>query len=108
MIISKPWGAEKVLVNNGRYVIKKIFVKEGHRLSLQYHKAKDETLLVWKGKVMLGTDIKGVGTIINIPHNTHHRIEALKDTVIYEVSTPELDDVVRLEDDYGRANDTSL
>lgn len=110
--IEKPWGYEEILVNNGRYVIKKLFVKKGHKLSLQYHNEKDETLYIVSGKCLITRhdDVTQFrtsfvsGGIINLPHKVIHRIEAITDTFIGEVSTPELEDVVRLEDDYGRAS----
>lgn len=109
--IDKPWGYEEILVNNGRYVIKKIFVNKKHRLSLQAHKVKSETLLIHKGKGVVTLDgkrvdydVSGMPKIVDISiPGTVHRIVAVRDTVIYEVSTPELDDVIRIEDDYGRA-----
>lgn len=89
--IDKPWGYEEILEKNEFYVIKRIFVKKGHRLSKQYHNKKTET---W---------IFPDGTIKHIPPKTIHRLEAKGgDLEILEVSTPELDDVVRLEDDYNR------
>lgn len=110
----KPWGYEEVLVNNDRYVVKRIFVERKHRLSLQAHKVKMETMMIYGGKgtvtladKKIGYDIRSireVPTIFDIPAGMVHRIEAAKDTVVYEVSTPELDDVTRFEDDYGRAN----
>lgn len=110
----KPWGFEEVLVNNGRYVVKKIVVWGEHRLSLQFHETKLETLLIWSGKgvVVLGDerlkheyDVKGWDPPMLIDISTAgtvHRVEAAQDTELYEVSTPELNDIVRLEDDYGR------
>jgi len=112
--VYKPWGHEEVLVHNGKYVIKKLFVKGKQRLSLQSHKVKLETLMIYGGKgiMTLGDrkfeydirDIRSLPKIVDISiPGTIHRVEAIKDTTIYEVSTPELDDVIRLEDDYGRA-----
>jgi mannose-6-phosphate isomerase len=89
-----------------------IFVTKGHRLSLQYHSKKDETMLVQQGKAILEVGktertLKSItlspGDSIHLPPMTRHRLQALEDTVIFEVSTPELDDVIRLADDYGRA-----
>ena len=111
MKIVKPWGYEELLVNNGVYVVKKLFVRKNERLSLQLHKSKKETWLVWKGKgeIVLGTEtiefeIKELPKIIDIPAGTIHRVCADTDTYIYEVSTPELEDVVRLQNDYGRVD----
>lgn len=108
----KPWGFELLFAHTPKYAGKVIFVKRGHRLSLQYHKEKDETMYLYKGKALIeveGSDgrlVKSVaepGYCVRIPPRTKHRLEAVEDTTIFEVSTPELEDVVRLEDDYGRA-----
>jgi mannose-6-phosphate isomerase-like protein (cupin superfamily) len=89
--IEKPWGYEEILEENKHYVIKRIFVKKGHRISKQYHKIKTETWIYPDGKIE------------NIPPGKIHRLEAKKkDIEIIEISTPELDDIIRLEDDYGR------
>ena len=105
--IDKPWGFEEIIVNNNRYVIKRITVKEGHRLSLQFHKEKHETWFVISGSgaITLGERVIdcSAGTLVDIPPCTVHRVYAGKGgIVIFEVSTPELEDIVRLEDDYGR------
>ena len=107
----KPWGYELLFAHTEKYAGKVIFVKKGHRLSLQYHEKKDETMYVFQGKLKAEIEQEGrmvefeanAGTRIPIPSPTKHRITALEDTYIFEVSTPELDDVVRLSDDYGRA-----
>lgn len=110
-IVPKPWGEEWWLAHTDRYAGKVLFVRKGHRFSLQYHKVKHETQFIWDGKVKmeigpdpehLETRILGPGAVTPIPPGTCHRIEALEDSHIFEVSTPELDDVVRLSDDYGR------
>jgi mannose-6-phosphate isomerase-like protein (cupin superfamily) len=107
----KPWGFELLWVHTPKYAGKLIFVKKGHRLSLQYHQRKDETLYLYQGKAIFeveGKDgqlvksIAGPGYTVRIRPLTKHRVAALKDTTLFEVSTPELDDVVRLQDDYGR------
>ena len=107
----KPWGYELLYAHTPMYVGKVIFVKQGHRLSYQYHEIKDETIYVYSGKARLDTASQGgdpessifeAGQSVRLPPGTRHRIEAIEDTVLLEVSTPELDDVVRLEDDYGR------
>ena len=109
----KPWGYELLFAHTPKYAGKVIFVKKGHRLSLQYHEKKDETMYIYMGKCMIevqrengdmSSKIFEPGQSISIPPLTKHRLEALEDTTFFEVSTPELDDVVRLEDDYGRAN----
>ena len=108
----KPWGFELLFARTPKYAGKLIFVKKGHRLSLQYHEKKDETMYFYQGKALLeieGSDGQLVpttllpGQSIRIPPNTKHRLKALEDSTIFEVSTPELEDLVRLEDDYGRA-----
>ncbi len=108
----KPWGYELLFARTPKYAGKVIFVKKGHRLSLQYHKKKDESMYIYKGKVRIeieGSDGRMVSTIaepgysIRIPPRTKHRLEAIEDTTLLEVSTPELEDVVRVEDDYRRA-----
>jgi mannose-6-phosphate isomerase len=110
--IDKPWGHELWFARTDRYAGKVLHVKQGHRLSLQYHRSKDETSYVLRGRLRLtsGTDLAemaaadlGPGDIWRNPPGTIHTIEALEDADIVEVSTPELEDVVRLEDDYGRA-----
>ena len=107
----KPWGYELLYSCTPKYAGKIIFIKKGHRLSLQYHKKKDECMYIYQGKVKIeaeGADgsmkshIAQPGYTIRIPPNTKHRLEAIEDTTLLEVSTPELEDVVRVEDDYGR------
>jgi len=108
----KPWGFELLLAHTPKYAGKLIFVRKGHRLSLQYHEKKDESIYIYAGKALLeieGSDGHMVSTIvepgqcIRIPPLTRHRLQAIEDTTLFEVSTPELDDVVRVDDDYGRA-----
>ncbi len=108
----KPWGYELLFALTPQYAGKLIFVRKGQRLSLQYHSKKDETMLVHRGKASIevgGTEetLKTViltpGESIHIAPFTRHRLLAVEDTVLFEVSTPELDDVTRLADDYGRA-----
>jgi mannose-6-phosphate isomerase len=107
----KPWGYELLFALTPKYAGKVLFVKKGHRLSLQYHQEKDETLYIYEGKALLeiqGEDGKMVkteaksGYCFRLPPLTRHRFQALEDTTFIEVSTPELEDVVRLDDDYGR------
>ncbi len=107
----KPWGYELLFALSPRYAGKVLFVKKGNRLSLQYHKVKDESLYIQDGKALLEIEDKsGVmqktealpGTCFRLPPKTKHRFTAMEDTTFLEVSTPELDDVVRLADDYGR------
>jgi mannose-6-phosphate isomerase len=111
--IEKPWGYELVYASTDRYSGKLLFIKAGEQLSLQFHKKKDETIYVHSGRVEfeigdpgkpIDTEVVAPGRAFHLPAGTVHRIRALEDTVILEVSTPELDDVVRLEDRYGRAD----
>ena len=109
--VEKPWGYELHWAKTERYVGKVLHVKAGHALSLQYHRVKDETIFLWKGKLKLdlqeGGDLVSremlPGESVHITPTTVHRMTAIEDSDIFEVSTPELDDVVRLEDRYGRS-----
>jgi len=110
--IDKPWGCEIIWAKTDTYVGKMLYIKAGNRLSLQYHAVKDETILVDRGRIKLHW--MGVGDLVprivvmvsgdsmHIPPGMVHRMEALDDTCIMEVSTTELDDVIRIQDDYGR------
>lgn len=106
----KPWGYELLFAFTPQYAGKVLFVKKGSRLSLQYHAEKDESLYVQQGKVRFTVSQHGkmtetvgeAGFCIHFPPRTIHRIEALADAYIVEVSTPQLADVFRLADDYGR------
>jgi mannose-6-phosphate isomerase-like protein (cupin superfamily) len=110
--IEKPWGYELIWAHTDRYVGKLLVVETGKRLSLQLHRVKDETIYVAAGKLRLHlenddgeivTHDMGPGEHSHIPVGRRHRFEAIERVEILEVSTPELDDVVRVEDDYGRA-----
>jgi mannose-6-phosphate isomerase len=105
-IVLKPWGEEHWLAHTDRYAAKLLIIRKGRRLSLQYHERKHETQYVEAGRVRYtlgGSElIAEPGTTIDLPPGAVHRMEALEDARIFEVSTPDLDDVVRLEDDYGR------
>jgi mannose-6-phosphate isomerase len=108
--VEKPWGYELWWAVTDRYVGKVIHVNKGHALSLQYHNRKDETIFVWAGKILFerqeGDTLVGrelvPGDAVHVTPPTVHRMTALEDSDIFEVSTPETDDVVRLEDRYGR------
>jgi mannose-6-phosphate isomerase len=108
--VEKPWGYELWWAVTDRYVGKVIHVNKGHALSLQYHNRKDETIFVWAGKILFerqeGETLVGrelvPGDAVHVTPPTVHRMTALEDSDIFEVSTPETDDVVRLEDRYGR------
>ena len=108
--IEKPWGYEIIWAETDRYAGKKLFIKQGKNLSRQYHETKDETIYVLDGhlKVEIGHPVKSVlklgpGTSFHFKPKDVHRMMAISDVILCEVSTPELDDVVRIEDDYGRA-----
>ncbi len=110
--VDKPWGYELIWAHTDVYVGKVLFVKAGHSLSLQFHRQKDESWLVQSGraKLELGDagegvlleEVIGQGAAFHYTPGTVHRVTAIEDTTILEVSTPHLDDVVRLEDAYGR------
>jgi len=109
--VAKPWGHEILWARTARYVGKILHVRKGESLSLQYHERKEETMRVLSGAVSLEvggpaeprrTVRLGPGDGWHLPPGTRHRLVALEDTDVLEVSTPELDDVVRLEDRYGR------
>ncbi|HEY7537802.1 MAG TPA: hypothetical protein VH721_07420 [Gaiellaceae bacterium] len=111
--VDKPWGYELIWALSDTYCGKVLFVRAGHSLSLQFHREKDESWLLQSGraKVELGDagrsflneEVVGPGAAFRFEPGTVHRVTALEDTTILEVSTPHLDDVVRLEDAYGRA-----
>ena len=110
--VDKPWGYELIWALTDTYCGKVLFVKAGHALSLQFHRQKDEAWYVQSGraKLELGRAGEGVlkeeviaaGSAFHYRPGTVHRVTAIDDTTILEVSTPHLDDVVRLEDAYGR------
>lgn len=114
--VPKPWGSELIWAETGDYVGKMIHIDAGAKLSLQYHEEKDESILVVKGRLLLhtGTEVADLTTRVletgeaaHIPPGLVHRFEGLEDTDLVEVSTPQLDDVVRLADDYGREGTTA-
>jgi len=108
-IVDKPWGREIWYAHTDRYAGKVLEVTAGHLLSLQKHRVKHETLYLLSGRIRLTLDEQVMdwppGQAVSISPGTVHRMEAIEDSVLLEVSTPELDDVVRLEDRYGRAVD---
>jgi mannose-6-phosphate isomerase len=110
--VDKPWGYELRWAMTDRYLGKVLHVNKGEALSLQYHERKDECQYVVNGCVdielgapdgALTTHRMRAGDTLHIAPGTRHRITAVEDTDIFEVSTPEADDVVRLSDRYGRA-----
>jgi len=110
--VEKPWGWELVWAETEHYVGKVLFVKAGESLSLQFHRVKDESWYVQSGRAKLELADAGEQTLqeeivtgpayFRFEPGTVHRVTAIDDTTIIEVSTPQLDDVVRLEDNYGR------
>ena len=110
--VDKPWGWELIWAETDRYVGKLLFVAAGESLSLQFHRLKDESWYVESGRAELELGEQGnavlkkevvlAGACFHFAPGTVHRVSALEDTLIVEVSTPQLDDVVRLEDAYGR------
>jgi mannose-6-phosphate isomerase len=110
--VDKPWGHELWFAHTDRYAGKLLYVRAGQRLSTQYHEAKDETSYLLSGRLLLSrgpsadsledTELEPGAAWRNEPRVVH-TVEALEDAVLVEVSTPELDDVVRIADDYGRA-----
>ncbi|WP_338849078.1 hypothetical protein V8J88_08995 [Massilia sp. W12] len=110
-VIEKPWGREEVIEINERYMMKKLTMWKGHRCSMQYHNIKCETIYVLSGQLRIyaGPDLEHLdariytgGETITIKPGTVHRMEAVEDSVYLEASTPEMEDVVRLSDDYKR------
>ena len=110
--VEKPWGYELIWAHTDRYVGKILHIKAGHALSVQYHNRKDETVYLLSGEIIYRvqrdgerdlTDVRlKVGDAFRITPGTVHYMEAVTDCDVLEASTPELDDVVRLKDRYGR------
>ena len=110
--VEKPWGYERIWALTDRYAGKILFVRAGHALSLQFHNEKDESWYVLSGRAqlelgeagqgVLNSEVITEGVAFHFVPGTVHRVTAIEDTTILEVSTPHLDDVVRLEDKYGR------
>ena len=108
--VTKPWGEEIIFAHTERYAGKILKIKQGGSLSLQYHVMKEESLFLFEGTMQLTLEVDGrretrpvlAGEALHFQAGTRHRMEATTDCVLFEVSTPELDDVVRLEDRYGR------
>lgn len=114
--VEKPWGHELIWAKTKDYVGKMLFIKAGHQLSLQYHEQKEETIYLSQGKMKFMYDDSGdfsgksVKEVILLPGDAHHipvkavhRMIAVEDCYVFEVSTPQLQDVVRIEDSYGRS-----
>ena len=111
--IEKPWGYELIWATTDAYVGKVLHINRGHRLSLQYHQKKVETFLLYSGRMalifeddhgQLTENVLEAGAVQHVPAGRKHRMIALDDCEVFEVSTPELDDVVRVEDTYGRGS----
>jgi mannose-6-phosphate isomerase len=110
LTVPKPWGHETIWAHSNRYVGKILHINAGHALSVQYHNRKDETVHLLSGeliyRVRLGDQLEDVvltrGQSFRITPGTVHQMEAVTDCDVLEASTNELDDVVRLEDRYGR------
>ena len=110
--VEKPWGYELHWAKTDRYVGKVIHINKGHALSLQYHNLKDETIYLFAGKLLFEIEVAGKliaremqpGEAEHVTPTTVHRMTALEDSDVLEASTPELHDVVRIEDRYGRTD----
>jgi mannose-6-phosphate isomerase-like protein (cupin superfamily) len=109
--VDKPWGYEIIYALTDRYCGKVLFIRKDEQLSLQFHRLKDEVIYVHEGRIEmeigdpggpLDIEVVGSGHAFHIEPGRVHRWRALEDTVVLEVSTPEVDDIVRLEDRYGR------
>jgi len=109
--VEKPWGYELIWAKTEKYAAKILHIDKGKRLSYQYHQKKDEAMLLASGRLLVELEGEGgekmifhlnSGECLHLPALTRHRITAVEHSNIFEVSTPELDDVVRLEDDHGR------
>ena len=110
--VAKPWGHETIWAHTDRYVGKILHVKAGEKLSIQYHERKDETVYLLSGEMKYWVQLPGdtelrdqrlvAGQSFRITPHTIHAIEAVTDIDVLEASTPELDDVVRMQDRYGR------
>ncbi len=107
--VEKPWGYEIVYGLTDRYCGKALFIRRGEQLSLQFHREKDEVVYLQEGRIELEvegrTEVVGPGRAFRFEPGTVHRWRALEDATVLEVSTPEIDDVVRLDDRYGRGGD---
>jgi mannose-6-phosphate isomerase len=111
-VVDKPWGYELIWAHTPRYVGKILHINKGESLSYQYHRVKDETVRLLSGSLELEVELEGErtklkfkpGDCLHIVPGMKHRMTGLEHCDVLEVSTPELDDVVRLEDRYGRAD----
>ena len=110
--VDKPWGHEEIWAETGDYVGKVLVIRAGHRLSLQHHQVKEETIRLSSGRLKMELEndqgelvgwVMEAGESVHISPGRRHRMEAVEDCEVYEVSTPYLQDVVRHSDDYGRS-----
>lgn len=111
-VVEKPWGYELVWAQTEKYVGKVLHINKGHSLSLQYHCVKEETIHLWRGllKLEVGWEddydyiihVLSPGDSFHLPPTLRHRMSALEECDVLEASTPQLEDVVRLKDKYGR------
>lgn len=117
-VVQKPWGTETWLTSTAYYIMRHLFVKKGEAVSLQYHKEKVETLYIIKGSAEYTLQRAGekdakirivkAGDVLEHRPYDIHRQRALEDFEFIEVSTPQIDDIVRLEDDYGRETEGTM
>ena len=115
--VEKPWGWELLWANSEHYVGKLLFVRAGHALSKQFHNVKDESWYFHEGRAEVElnaageavekSEVVGPGAAFRLKPGTVHKLTAIEDTLVIEVSTPHLDDIVRLEDRYGREGTTA-
>ena len=115
--VAKPWGHETIWARSERYVGKILHINAGHELSVQYHNTKDETVYLLSGEIVYRVQQDGedtlddvqlrIGESFRITPGTIHQMVALTDCDVLEVSTPEIDDIVRLSDKYGREGTTA-
>jgi mannose-6-phosphate isomerase len=114
--IEKPWGHELLWAQTADYAAKVLHIEQGHKLSLQYHERKEETILLYTGRMLLVLEDEAgrfqeipmtAGEAHHIPVGRQHRMIALETCDVFEVSTNHLDDVVRVDDAYGRAEPTN-
>ncbi len=113
-VVTKPWGYEKWIRQTDYYVLKEIFMKAGYRSSLQYHVKKEETNYILNGRGLLRYTLDRniafsqrvllPGDVFHILPNIVHRVEAVTDLTMIEASTPEVDDIIRLADDWNRGD----
>ena len=115
-VIEKPWGKEEVIEINDKYMVKRLTMHDGHQCSIQYHEKKRETIYALSGNltILIGDSVETLKPIVLAPGESYtiepfqvHRMTAIGNDAVYlESSTPEMEDVVRLKDDYGRGGDT--